>query len=33
LGVADFIRVPSPAASTTTAAGRLELTGLPFGFG
>lgn len=32
-GVADFIRVPSPAASTTTAAGRVALTGMPFGCG
>ncbi|GGZ99230.1 hypothetical protein GCM10010389_43080 [Streptomyces echinoruber] len=30
--MADFIRVPSPAARTTTAAGRMTLTGLPFGF-
>ncbi|GAA2722515.1 hypothetical protein GCM10010315_47870 [Streptomyces luteosporeus] len=32
MGVADFMRVPSPAARTTTAAGRLALTGVPFGF-
>ncbi|GHA19136.1 hypothetical protein GCM10010329_47520 [Streptomyces spiroverticillatus] len=30
--MADFMRVPSPAARTTTAAGLLALTVVPFGY-